>query len=292
MNERLLNGPFNNNQSLFTYTVDSYSNGIALGQHKLEKGEDPRLVYRLRMGGEEELVKLRSRYAFHKCNPLWELERYLMKLSRRGTLSSAVIYFGVTSDPFFPFAGKFDASIRFLQLFERYTPGLLVVQTRSPLVVITMPVLRKLGEHAVVTIGVETPLEEEAQRYTPGLPKVEERLRAACALRRFGVEVTLQVHPLLPYGDWKLDAFAFAKILVEHADYLHVHPISDGLAETEKKIRRTPLAKKLAQDRRYQWLRPDTANPLLGAIEGLAPQKLLVPQRKHLAARQMNIFAA
>lgn len=279
-------------EPLFNYTVDSFGNGIAFGRHRLETGADARHVYRLRMGDEGELVKLRSRYAWHKNNPLWELERYLMKLSRQGILGSATIYFGVTCDPFFPFEGKFDASIRFLQLFERYTPGLLVVQTRSPLLVIAMPVLRALGARAVVTVPLETCLDEVAQRYTPGLPKIAERLRAVCALRRFGVEVTLQVSPLLPYGDWKKDAGSFAKILVEHGDYIYVSPLSAAADEMDRRARRTLLAKKLAADRNYRWLRTDTANPLISEIENTAPHKLEMPKRTHLDSRQVGIFAA
>lgn len=188
------------------YTVDSFSNGIAFGQHKLEEGQDPREVYSLRLRDDVEMIRLRSRYALHKERPLYELERHLMRLSRQGILRSAIIYFGTTTDPFFPFEGKFDASMKFLELFRRYTPGMLHVQTRSPLIVLALPVFKALGKHVSVTIGLESCLEDSVQRYTPGLPRVEERLKTAAALRKFGIEVMLQVHPVLPYGDWRKDA--------------------------------------------------------------------------------------
>lgn len=47
--------------------------------------------------------------------------------------------------------------------------------------------------------------------------------------------MTLQVGPLLPYGDWKVDASKFAQLLVENADYIYVRPITDG---SEKKAER------------------------------------------------------
>ena len=278
--------------STLTYTVDSFNNGIAFGQHKLEAGMDPRDHYSLAIGEEGEVTRLRSRYALHKTNPFWELERYLMRLSRLGALASSTIYFGTSTDPFYPFEGKFDASMKFLQLFERYTPGLLVIQTRSPLVVIAMPVLRKLGRHASVTIGLETNCEEAVQRYTPGLPRVDERLKAAIALRTLGVETSLQVAPLLPYGDWKKDAAAFAEVLANHADYVYVQPLSRGSADVERKLRNSPLAQRLAEDRRFHWLRHDSANPLIGELEKIAPQKLVVPIHEHHSPRQMSIFAA
>ncbi len=274
------------------FTVDSFSNGIAVGQHKLESNQDPRDFYYLRLTDDTEMIKLRSRYALHKDNPLHKLERNLMRLSRLGILRNTTIYFGVTTDPFFPFDGKFDGSMKFLELFQKYTPGLLVVQTRSPLLVIAMPVFKRLGQHAAVTLGIETCDEESVQRYTPGFPQIEERLKAASTLRRFGIEVTLQVSPVLPYGDWKNSAGEFADLLVEHADHIYVRPITDGSEKVEKKLRTTALARKLAADRKFYWLRPDAANPLISALEKRAPEKLALPNREHLREKQLGIFAA
>jgi len=279
-------------QALLAFTVDSFADGIAFGQHRLEQGDDPRDYYDLKVSTEGEVPRLRSRYALHKTNPLWELERALMRLSRQGVLASSTIYFGTTTDPFFPFEGKFDASMKFLQLFERYTPGLLVIQTRSPLLVIAMPVLKKLGNRAAVTIAIETPLDEMVKRYTPGFTRVEERLRAATALRRFGVEVSMQVSPVLPYGDWKKDASSFAQMLADHGDYIYVRSITDGSTELERRLKASPVGKRLAQDRKFQWLRPDSATPLITALEAICPEKLRVPERKLKESRQMSIFAA
>ncbi len=276
--------------SISTYTVDSFANGIAFGQHRLPDREDPRDHYHLRIEDDSELVRLRSRYTLNKQNPFCELERHLMRLSNQGTLRSSIVYFGTTTDPFLPFEHKFDASMKFLDLFRRYTPGHLAIQTRSPLIVIAMPVLSKLGRNCSVTFGVETTLDESVRRYTPGLPRIEERLKAVTALRRFGIEVTLQASPVLPYGDWRSDAHRFAEMLVEHGDYVYVRSITDGTERTERKIRTTSLAKKLAQDRKFHWLRPDTANMVITEIEKLAPEKLRIPKREALLSKQVPLF--
>ena len=275
-----------------TFTVDSFSNGIAFGQHSSADVQDPREVYGLAIKDSTEVVPLRSRYALHKDSPQSKLERHLMRLSQQGVLRSSTMYFGTTTDPFYPFEGKFDTSIKFLELFQRYTPGMLHIQTRSPLIVIALPVFKKLGKHCAITIGLETPLEEEANRYTPGLPRIEERLKTVRALRRFGVEVNLQVSPLLPYGDWKSDAPAFARLLVEHADHIFVEGLVKGSEKAQRKAQSGPLAQKLAADRKFHWLRHDSANPLITAIEELAPEKLKLPERKHLQDRQVQMFAA
>ena len=278
--------------SHITYTVDSFEDGIVFGQHKLDEGQDPREYYALRVQEDGDLVRLRSRYSLHQDNPFHELEKHLMRLSSQGILRSSAIYFGVSTDPFLPFQGKFDSTMKFLNLFEKYTPGVLIVQTRSPLVVLAMPVLKKLGIHAAVTMGIETPLETAAQRYTPHLPRAEERLKAAAALRRFGIEVTLQVSPVLPYGDWKKDAASFADTLVEHSDYVHVKSLTDGSERVERKVRMTSVAKKLAEDRQFHYLRPDTAKPLLNALDAIRPEALRAPVRSQLKPKQMSMFAA
>lgn len=280
------------NQPNLVFTVDSYSNGITFGQHKIAENQDPRQIYRLRMIEEDELVKLRSRYAMHKQNPLYELERQLTRLSKQGILGLSTIYFGTSTDPFYPFEGKFDASIKFLELFLRFTPGMLVVQTRSPLIVIAMPVLRRLGRHASVTIGLETCDDSAVRRYTPGLPKVGERLKAVSAMRHFGIEVTLQANPILPYGDWKNDAKNFAEILCKHSDYINVNSITDGSEQTERRNRGNEIARSLARDRKFHYLRADSAVPVIKAIKEIAPQKLEIPKRTFASDRQMSIFAA
>lgn len=278
-------------KSRVVYTVDSFSDGISFGQQKFKANQDVREDLKLGLHDVQESAQLRSRYALKKENPLHQLELNLMRLSQQGVLSTAEIFFGTTTDPFFPFEGKFDASIRFLELFQRYTPGMLTVQTRSPLIVIAMPVLRKLGQRASVTLGIETPLEESASRYTPGLPRIDERFKTAAALRRFGVPVTIQVGPVLPYGDWRQDAEEFAQKLVEHADYIVVQP----LHAAQRKAGRSsncPVSQRIARDRLFHYLRPDSANPLLTAIEKLAPEKLREPSREGLRSRQLSIFAA
>ncbi len=276
----------------YAFTVDSFADGIAFGQHRLPVGEELSDQYDLKISSEGEVAHLRSRYALHKTNPLWELERHLMRLSRQGVLGSSTIFFGTSTDPFFPFEGKFDASMKFLSLFERYTPGLLVVQTRSPLLVIAMPVLKKLGSRAAVTIAIETPLDDMVRKYTPGFTRVEERLRAATALRRFGIEVTLQVSPILPYGDWKKDADSFAELLDTHSDRVTVRALNRGTPQCDSRVRASEVAKRLAQDRKFQWLRPDAANPLLNALDVRCPKKLDPRQDLVAKKRQMSIFAA
>ncbi len=264
--------------------VDSYARGISIGRiDPLGAGLE------LEMEGERmRPMSLRSRYVMKKGEPLGDLERHLQRLSARGELRRATVVFGVTSDPFHPFDEKFATSMKFLELFDRYAPGKLVIQTRSPLVVIGLPMLKKIRGSTYVTVGIETPVEEVARRYTPDLPTVSERWKTVRALRRFGLRVGVQVAPILPYGDWRRDAEAFASQLCAEADFIAIRSLIQvaGVARPS-----TPLARKLATDRNFFWLRQDTHVPLLEAVAERDATKLFHPAGLQPVDPQLRLFA-
>jgi DNA repair photolyase len=268
----------------FTFAVDSFANGISWGSFTESDSS-------LLLEEETEILPLRSRHPLYRSDPFQQLEKQLIRLSQRGILRRSLIYFGVATDPFFPFEGKFDASMKFLQLFQRYTPGALVIQTRSPLLVIAMPVLTKLAEHVTVTYALESSREDSISRYTPGAPRVAERVRAITALRRFGVQVTIQASPILPYGDWKRDAGEFADLINAHADSIVIGALTNGSEARERYVRGLPIARKLAEDRKYHWLRPDSARPLEQALQARCPEKLNMPMVCQHIEAQMSLFA-
>ena len=264
--------------------VDSYARGISIGRI------DPAgSGLELEMDGERSTpMSLRSRYVMKQGEPLVDLERHLQRLSTRGELRRATVVFGVTTDPFHPFDEKFATSMKFLELFERYVPGSLVIQTRSPLVVIGLPMLKKVRETTFVSVGIETPLDEVARRYTPDLPTVEERWKTVRALKRFGLKVGVQVAPILPYGDWRKDAGAFADKLCTEADYVTVRSLIQTCGVPRPT---TPLARKLANDRQFFWLRQDSQTPLLNALVERDAKKLFHPAGLQPADPQLKLFA-
>jgi DNA repair photolyase len=246
-------------------------------------------------------LPLNSRYLFFRSQPDIALIRQLNKLSQSGVLRRATIYFGVSSDPFLPFNDKFDTTRKFLEIFERYRPGMLYVQTRSSLIVLLLPILQQFGKHLAVTMGVETLREDVAKRYTPEFPLVDERLRAVHALRNCGIETHLQVAPLLPYGDWKNDAGVFADLLCSYGDRIRIAaPLAGNLnvrsssksGITTLLSEKSRLVRDLASHRQYFWLRHDSDEPLIKSVKERAPDKLENPRRIHLEEPQLSIFAA
>jgi hypothetical protein len=264
--------------------VDSYAQGISIGGAAPGSTQGTELILH---EGDRSPVKLRSRYVLHKGEPLADLERHLQRLSSKGELRTTTIVFGVGCDPFHPFDEKFATSMRFLEMFERYAPGRLVIQTRSPLIVIGMPVLKRVRENTSILIGIETPLQDVCGRYTPHLPTVEERFKTVRALRRFGLHVGIQVAPILPYGDWRKDAVMFAQKLCSEADFLVIR----STAQMSDRPRPTSSAARLlASDRQFFWLRQDSHVPLTNAVSEIAPDLLFHPSGLEMRDPQLQLF--
>ncbi|MCB0323635.1 MAG: radical SAM protein [Bdellovibrionales bacterium] len=233
-----------------------------------------------------------GKYFVYKQDPRAALERHFARLYKRGVFEGATVFFGTTADPFAAFHRRFDITTACLQLFEQFRPRRLVVQTRSPMVIAALPTLKLLGERAVVGIPVESHLERSIAHYTPGEPRIAERLVAAQGLRRQGIVVNLQVMPVLPYGDLQRDAWDFAEVLERHADFITLSALASGTADDEKVLKDLPMARKLAADNQFRWLRPQAYKYVYEALKTLAPQKVKVPPVVRSRSGQLGLFAA
>lgn len=283
--------------------VNSYPNGITLSVHKPETQtvkndsaeEEVKYLneqFALRFKDTRDYQVPDGKFFLHKENARQSLENHLSRLHKKNLLQGATLYFGTTVDPFIAFHKRFDVTSACLQLFEQYRPRRLVIQTRSPMVIAALPTLKLFEERAQVGIAIESHLEKSIARYTPGQPKISERLVAAQGLRRQGVSVNLQVSPVLPYGDFYRDAWDFAEVLDRHADFISFGALASGSAEDEKQLKDLPVARKLASDKQFRWLRPYAYRYLYHALKVVAPQKLVLPVRSKAKTGQLGLFAA
>ena len=97
-------------------------------------------------------------------------------------LDYSTIILGSAIDPFVPFRGKFDAALKATHFLASIAPKNLCLRTRSPLVVLLVPVLKALGSRARVAIALESRSDIVSRQAFPELP-----------LRKAGIDVLLEV---------------------------------------------------------------------------------------------------
>ncbi len=290
--------------------LNAYPNGVTLSIHKnpafaaqtkdgsnskeSQSAPKPLLAtqFHLRSKDTREYLLPQGRYHLIKERMADTLELHLKQLKDQNILQDAVLYFGVTTDAFFALPKKFEVTMKCLELLEKYQPGMLIVASRSPLVLSALPILKYFGDRAAAVITLESPYDAVLQKFTPGQSTVMERLVAADGLRAQGITVNLQVSPILPYGDFYRDAWPFAELLAAHADFITLGCLATGSVQDEQALRMNPLAIRLSTDKQYRWLRPHAYKYLFHALQSVAPEKLLLPVRSEAIKSQLSLFAA
>lgn len=271
--------------------LNSYPNGITFSIHTEEqagKGQESISRFALRLKDTRSYNLPVGKYFLYKKDVKANLEKHLWTLRKKGKLEDAVIYFGTIADPFSSFHRRFDNTMACLELLERYMPLRVVIQTRSPMLIAALPILKKYGDKAISNMFIETPKEPSILRYTPGQPSISQRLLAIQGVRNQGVKVAVTVGPVLPYGEFNRDAWDFAELLDRYADYISLSALaSDG---SEKSLRNMELALRLDADKQHKILRPEAYRPLLKALNQICPQKLDLPSL--VKPSQMDLFAA
>jgi DNA repair photolyase len=125
------------------------------------------------------------------------LERELAVEAARGRLSDQRIFMSSATDPYQGLEGRYKVTRGCLEVMTRFPPGRLVVQTRSPLVLRDVDLLRQIPG-AVVSMTLETDDDRVRQAVTPTSPPVERRLAAMRSLADAGIAVYAAVAPVLP----------------------------------------------------------------------------------------------
>ena len=286
------------------YCINTYPNGVTFSMHqnptsKVVDSSDPIIdetfkpsQFHLRFKDTRSYQLPEGKYFLFKENYSQSLERKLSQLHKQGRLADSVVYFGTTNDPFHALHKKFDVTMSCLNLLEQYRPGLVVVQTRSPLLISALPILKMLGDRVVVAINIESHLEASIQRYTPGQSRVGERLITAAGMRAQGIPVNLVVSPVLPYGDPYRDAWEFAELLDKHGDYISLGSLATGDLRDEAQLKTLLIAERLEADKQYRWLRPHSYRYLYFALQTMCPSKLELPMRSDRSPAQLALFAA
>jgi DNA repair photolyase len=158
-----------------------------------------------------------------KRNLAERLERELIELARRERLARTTIFMSSATDPYQGIERRMRLSRAALELLAQHQPRRLLLQTRSPMVERDIEVLRRLGNHVIVSLTVETDDDAVRRRLTPTSPSVTRRLLTARRLRQAGIFVQLAIAPMMPN-----DAGRFAALASASADRVIIDTYQDG----------------------------------------------------------------
>jgi DNA repair photolyase len=145
-----------------------------------------------------------ERRIFVKENAAEVLRRTLRHGSKRHLAlvgeQAECIVIGTATDPYQPAERRFRVTRSVLEVLAEH-PGLsIVIITKSPLITRDIDLLRRIGRHSELSVHLSliTVDRELARRLEPRAPTPESRLRALGRLRANGIDVGINVMPVLP----------------------------------------------------------------------------------------------
>ena len=171
-----------------------------------------------------------------KENAATLLERSLGSM-RAETRRNLRIFMSTTTDPYQPIEATYLITRRCLEVFAHYDDlDLLVIQTRSPLALRDLDVMRRIP-YAWLSITIETDDQAELRR-SGGGPPLKKRLALAATAQRAGIQTQVTVSPCLPHTA----GFA-ATLLATGAQRVVVDTFVDGDGAGGGRTARSPYAR-------------------------------------------------
>lgn len=138
-------------------------------------------------------------------SPKLNAPQLLARAARRGALHGARIFCGSVTDPYTPIERKLRLTRGCLEVLAGAAPGpeALVVQTRSPLALRDVDLLRRIPQ-AGLSLSIATDDDALRRRFEPNAPGIGLRIKALGALRAAGIPTQAALAPLLPCNPQRL----------------------------------------------------------------------------------------
>jgi DNA repair photolyase len=243
----------------FTHSLQPYS-GCAFGQ-ETALGQGCPYCYVRRLPVALFKGEPWGSWVEAKRNVADVLHGELRRVARQGNLSELRIFMSSATDPYQGVEAHLQLTRSCLEKFVEYPPGLLVVQTRSPMVVRDKDLLRQLRDHVWVSMTIETDDEDVRKTFTPTSPTVESRLKAMRELHEAGIRVQAAVSPMLPNHPEH-----FAKLLRSCCSRALVDTLLHGDGAQGRRSEALGMRERFERAGYAKWYDPRAHEPLLDAL--------------------------
>jgi DNA repair photolyase len=187
-----------------------------------------------------------------------ELGRY----AKHGELHKLAVFMSSATDPYQGIERKWRLSRACLDVMLEFLPGLLVVQTRSPLVAEDFPRIKALGSGCWLNFTLETDREDVRKLLTPRCPSVARRLATLAEAKAQGLQTQITVSPCLPYSDVE----TFATLLAHYGTRVVVDSYVSGDGNGGRRTARTTTGSIYAEQGWGDWRAEDAARRLYNAL--------------------------
>ncbi|CAN5506288.1 hypothetical protein BH10CHL1_BH10CHL1_11130 [soil metagenome] len=187
-----------------------------------------------------------------------QLRKELARLAARNQLDELAIFMSSATDPYQGAERQWRLSRACLDVFQEFPPGLLVIQTRSPLVRDDFARIRTLGERCWLNFTLETDLETVRQTLTPHCPSVAQRLATIQAANEFGLQVQITVSPCLPFSSVE----TFGQLLLDQHCRVIVDSYVSGDGQAGKRTAATGIGVRYAEQQWGDWRSEEDARAL------------------------------
>lgn len=142
---------------------------------------------------------------------------HLLKEALLSTPSQELLVsFGHCRDPFADYR-ELDLTLRTIEMIAAARPLSFSIQTRSPLVLLALPVLKSFRTLLNVTIALETNNNSLSRHYFPACSRPDERMQALQTLRSAEIHTTSQIAPFFSRGTSRRELLSFAQFIAEYS---------------------------------------------------------------------------
>lgn len=190
------------------------------------------------------------------------------ELLRRELREHQRIYCSPLVDPYQPAEGSERLMPRILAALAAAPPRVFALQTRGPLILRDLGLLRSLAQRTTlrVSFSITTNRDDVRRLYEPHCAPIGERIGTIRALRHAGIETYATLAPLLP-----CDPEELARLAIEVSgcdligDALHVRGVKPSGATTREAAFRVSATQDHAQ-----WFHPAFQAEIISRIESAA----------------------